>query len=188
MHGEKGIELLREAARSQDVLLPFNEDQVRQTLEETKQLWEKNRQEVAELSSATVTPSIAYRHAAVERNKRCMLAYINARMEKIRNMRWQFGAVLPPEIKANLCEPEQDFFTKYNRILVNYMASIDTDITEDLAPPRSLYVDVRVKQDYGELELPDGDVVQLKVGTQYHLPRSICEQLINQGILEHVQS
>ena len=28
MHGEKGIELLREAARSQDVLLPFNEDQV----------------------------------------------------------------------------------------------------------------------------------------------------------------
>ena len=46
----------------------------------------------------------------------------------------------------------------------------------------------RVKQDYGELELPDGDVVQLKVGTQYHLPRSICEQLINQGILEHVQS
>ena len=30
-------------------------------------------------------------------------------------MRWQFGAVLPPEIKANLCEPEQEFFTKYNR-------------------------------------------------------------------------
>ena len=58
-------------------------------------------------------------------------------------MRWQFGAVLPPEIKTNLCEPEQEFFTKYNRILVNYMASIDTDLTEDLNPPRSLYVDVR---------------------------------------------
>jgi len=103
-------------------------------------------------------------------------------------MRWQFGAVLPPEIKTNLCEPEQEFFMKYNRMLVNYMSSVGTDITTDLSPPRSLYVDVRVIQDYGELELPDGEVVQLKAGTQYHLPRESCEQLINQGILQHVQS
>jgi hypothetical protein len=33
-------------------------------------------------------------------------------------MRWQFGAVLPPDVKANLCEAEQNFFAKYNRDLV----------------------------------------------------------------------
>ena len=60
MHCEKGIELVREASRSQDSLQPFNEDLVRQTLEETKQLWEKNRQEVEEL--AIISPSVSYRY------------------------------------------------------------------------------------------------------------------------------
>eukprot|EP00088_Acartia_fossae_P054641 TRINITY_DN6297_c0_g2_i2.p1 TRINITY_DN6297_c0_g2~~TRINITY_DN6297_c0_g2_i2.p1 ORF type:complete len:198 (+),score=21.01 TRINITY_DN6297_c0_g2_i2:32-595(+) len=187
MYGEKSVELVREASRAFDNLQPFNEDLVRQSLEETKLLYEMNRKHVEE-NGDTMTPSMIYRHAAVERNKRCILAYINARMEKIRNMRWQFGAVLPADIKGNLCEPEQHFFTKYNRLLVNYMSSVGTDITEDLSPPRNLYVDVRVKQDYGELELPDGQVIQLKAGTQYHLPRNLCEQLIYQGVLEHVQS
>ena len=53
-------------------------------------------------------------------NSYCSLqAYLNHRAERIRNMRWQFGAVLPPDVKANLCEAEQNFFTKYNRDLVS---------------------------------------------------------------------
>ena len=51
-------------------------------------------------------------------------------------MRWQFGAVLPPEIKTNLCEPEQEFYMKYNRMLVNYMSRnqfLDTEFTQLLA-------------------------------------------------------
>lgn len=184
MYGEKGIELVREINRTKETLPPFNEDVVRQTLEETRQLWELNRQEVAE--NQTISPSITYRHTVIERNKRCMLAYLNARMEKIRGMRWQFGAVLPEDIRLNICEPEFEFFGKYNRLLANYMGSVGTDITVDLAPPKALYIDVRVKQDYGEIETPDGEVIQLKVGTQYYLPREICEHLILQGVLEHV--
>jgi len=184
MFGEKGVTLVREAARIQDVLPPFNEDIFRQTIEETRNLWEQNRLEVGE--NQGISPSITFRHAAIERNKRCMLAYLNTRMEHIRGMRWSFGAVLPQEIKLNLCEPELEFFSKYNRVLANYMASVNTDLTQGLAPPKSLYVDVRVKQDYGELETPDGQILQLKVGTQYHLPREICEQLILQGVLEHI--
>ena len=45
-------------------------------------------------------------------------AYLHHRAERIRGMRWQFGAVLPPDVKANLCAAEQNFFAKYNRDLV----------------------------------------------------------------------
>ncbi|XP_023330026.1 DNA replication complex GINS protein PSF1 [Eurytemora carolleeae] len=107
MYGEKGIQLIREAARSEESLAPFNEDIVRQTLEETRNLWDENRAEVA--LNSTISPAITLRHAAIERNKRCLLAYLNNRMETIREMRWQFGAVLPEGIRLNLAEPELEF-------------------------------------------------------------------------------
>ena len=112
------------------------------------------------------------RHAGIDRNKRCLLAYLNSRMEKMREMRWQFGAVLPEEIKLNLSEPELEYFSKYNKTLATYMRAIGTDLTSDMAPPKSLYVEVRVREDHGEVETADGEVVLLKAGSQHHLPRS----------------
>ena len=139
------------------------------------------------------TPSkaaIILRHTALERNKRCLLAYLNNRAERIRAMRWQFGAVLPPDIKSNLCEAEQNFFAKYNRDLATYMRSVGdgtgVDLMTDNQPPKSLYIEVRCIQDYGEMETDDGSIVFLKKNTQHYLPRQHCEQLIKQGILEHI--
>ena len=43
------------------------------------------------------------------------------------------------------------------------MGSVGTDMTIDLSPPKALYIDVRVKQDYGELETPDGEVKQIQI-------------------------
>ena len=163
------------------------------------------------------------RHTSLERNKRCLLAYLNHRIEKIRDMRWQFGAVLPADVKvavyfkedsqywilselnimnvlmfgqhnfeifqANLCEPEQTFFTKYNRNLASYMRSVGVggvDLMTDQMPPKSLYIEVRCVQDYGQLEMDDGTTILLKKNTQLYLPRTQCEQLIRQGILEHI--
>lgn len=135
-------------------------------------------------------PSILLRHNVLERDKRCLLAYLNDRASKITEMRWQFGPVLPPEIRSQLCEPEVAFFNQYNKDLAAYMRSvgdgIGIDLTTDHAPPKSLYVEVRCLQDYGELETDEGTVIVLKKNTQHFLPRSQCEPLIRQGILEHV--
>ena len=103
-------------------------------------------------------------------------------------MRWQFGAVLPDDIRQNMCEPETEFFGSYNKNLASYMRSVGADLTTDVAPPKELFVEVRVLQDHGEIETSDGEVILLKAGTQHHLPRENCEQLIMQGILEHVIS
>lgn len=90
-----------------------------------------------------------------------------------------------------MCEPEQTFFAKYNRNLASYMRSVGVngvDLMTDQTPPKSLYIEVRCVQDYGQLEMDDGSTILLKKNTQLFLPRSQCEQLIRQGILEHVDS
>ena len=62
------------------------------------------------------------------------------------------------------------------------------DLMSDLQPPRSLYIEVRCKQDYGELETDDGELIVLKRNTQHFLPRLQCEPLIKLGVLEYVSS
>ena len=135
-------------------------------------------------------PSISLRHAVLERNKRCVLAYIYNRLQRIRLIRWELGSILPPEIKMNLSKNELDWFTKYSKLLAFYMSSIGDgtglNITQDITPPQSLYVEVKSNVDYGKFELDSGDVVIIKKNGVYHLPRSQCESLIRQGVLEHI--
>lgn len=189
MLGEKALELVHDTMRAQEMLGPFNEDKVRSVMEEIRVLHEANLKD-SETSPVDSKAAIMLRFAALERDKRCLLAYFYHRAKKIRSMRWEFGAVLPTDIKANLCGPEQAYFNKYNKDLAAYMRSVGggVDLMADHHPPKGLYIEVRCLQDYGELETEDGSVVILNKNTQHFLPRSQCEQLIRQGVLEHVSS
>lgn len=193
MLAEKALDLLRELQRTLDGSLPpYNEDGIRQILEEMKALFEQNQKDV----SATVAgenglfSGVQLRHSALERNKRCLLAYLYNRMEQIKKMRWEFGSVLPPEVKFNMCEQEVQWFSKYNKMLANYMRSIGgeggLDLTQDLKPPKTLYIEVRCLMDHGEFETQDGNILLLKKNSQHFMLRSECEHLIRQGILEHI--
>ncbi|XP_011415824.1 DNA replication complex GINS protein PSF1-like [Crassostrea angulata] len=193
MLAEKALDLLRELQRTLDGSLPpYNEDGIRQILEEMKALFEQNQKDV----SATVAgenglfSGVQLRHSALERNKRCLLAYLYNRLEQIKKMRWEFGSVLPPEVKFNMCEQEVQWFSKYNKMLANYMRSIGgeggLDLTQDLKPPKTLYIEVRCLMDHGEFETQDGNILLLKKNSQHFMLRSECEHLIRQGILEHI--
>ncbi|KAJ9590790.1 hypothetical protein L9F63_016176 [Diploptera punctata] len=192
MFGEKAFELIKELHRSPDSLPLFNEDGVRTVLDEMKALFEENQRDVNNhvAGDASVLSGVHVRHAAIERNKRCLLAYLYNRVMKIRQMRWEFGSILPPEIKNNLCEPEIQWFNSYSKCLANYMKTIGDnnglDLTQDVKPPKSLYIEVRCLKDYGRFELEDGETVLLKKNSQHLLPRSACELLIRQGTLEHI--
>ena len=193
MFGEKVLELLRELKRTQEGNLPsYNVDTVRLVLEEMNALFEQNRLEVRETAEGKsgLFAGIQLRHACLERNQRCLLAYVYSRLNKIKDYRWSVGSVLPPEAKLNLCEQEIQWFGHYNRSLASYMRSIGDgvlDLTQHTQPPKSLYIYVRSLEDYGEFEMEDGLVVQLKKNSQHYLLRYQCEHLIKQGILEHVQ-
>ena len=193
MFGEKALELIRELKRSRGgTLPPYSEDGIRQVIEEMRALFEQNQLEVRATTDGEqgLFSGIQLRHACLERNQRCLLAYVYNRMMKIRDYRWEVGSVLPQEFKLSLCEQELQWFTRYNHSLASYMRSIGhsgLDLTQYMHPPKSLYIEVRCLLDYGELETEDGTVVQLKKNSQHYLPRSQCEHLIRQGILEHVQ-
>jgi GINS complex subunit 1 len=49
-----------------------------------------------------------------------------------------------------------------------------------------VYIEVRCLVDYGQLELNDGSILLLKKSSRHYLPRNECEELIRQGVLEHV--
>eukprot|EP00118_Oscarella_pearsei_P006447 m.29058 g.29058 ORF g.29058 m.29058 type:complete len:195 (+) comp31128_c0_seq5:121-705(+) len=194
MFGERALELLRELQRSYDGILPaYNEDGVRQVLEEMRVLFEQNQRDVRATADGQtgLYVGIHLRHASLERNQRCVLAYIHDRMIRIRNLRWDFGSVLPRDLQLCLHEQELQWFNKYSRNLAGYMRSIGgcgLDLTQGTKPPKSLFIEVRCMEDYGEFETEDGTIILLKKNSQHYLRRSHCEHLIRQGILEHLIS
>jgi len=194
MFGEVSLELIKELQRSKDSTLPpWNDDVISRVIDEMEALFLENQKEVESASRGNSLASVHLRHYALMRNRRNLLAYVWNRLERVKALRWDFGSVLPADVKENLSESEAAFSSKYNRALATYMRKIGSsstsgglDLTQDKNPPKSLYVLVRCLQDYGEIELDDGTVVPLRVNSQHYLPRSKCEQLIRLGVLEHI--
>uniref|UniRef100_A0A5F8GTF5 DNA replication complex GINS protein PSF1 n=1 Tax=Monodelphis domestica TaxID=13616 RepID=A0A5F8GTF5_MONDO len=114
------------------------------------------------------------------------------RLLRIRALRWEYGSVLPNALRFHMSSEEIEWFNRYKKSLATYMRCLGgdegLDITQDMKPPKSLYIEVRCLKDYGEFEVDDGTSVLLKKNSQHFLPRWKCEQLIRQGVLEHVLS
>ncbi|XP_022902488.1 DNA replication complex GINS protein PSF1-like [Onthophagus taurus] len=199
MFGEKAVGLIKELDRNQDLLPPYNADLVLEVKKEIHDLAVQNQNDAAESNETMRTPgSISYlptvriRHIAIKRNLRCLMAYNYNRLTTIRKMRWEFGSVLPVEIKGNLSPTESAWFTRYSNILAKYMRSLSEDgivnLGVDLKPPKSLYIQVRCLTDYGKFELNDGRVLLLKKNSRHYLPRNECEELIRQGVFQHIMN
>ncbi|XP_048456887.1 DNA replication complex GINS protein PSF1 [Rhincodon typus] len=162
MFCEKAIELIRELQRAADGQLPaFNEDGIRQVLEEMKALYEQNQTDVNEAKSdgrTDLIPTIKFRHCCLLRNKRCILAYLYDRLLRIRSLRWEYGSVLPSRIRFHFA-------------------------AEELIIGSVLFL-------FSSFSLEENEIIKLwcLVFFQHFMPRWKCEQLIRQGILEHVLS
>ncbi|XP_015667651.1 DNA replication complex GINS protein PSF1 [Protobothrops mucrosquamatus] len=195
MFSEKATELVRELYRASDGQLPaFNEDGIRQVLEEMKALYEQNQIDVNEAKSghSELITTIKFRHCSLLRNRRCIVAYLYDRLLRLRALRWEYGSVLPNAVRFHMSADEVLWFNQYKKSLATYMRSLGggdgLDLTQDIKPPKNLYIEVRCLKDYGEFEIDDGTTILLKKNSQHFLPRWKCEQLIRQGILEHILS
>ncbi|KAJ2942560.1 hypothetical protein O0L34_g2028 [Tuta absoluta] len=194
MFAEKVIELLKEAERNPETIDQYNDEKIRQILEEMHLLFKINMNDAhATVDNKNLWTTVQVRHTALERNKRCLLAYLYSRMEKIKTLRWEFGSVLPPDVRELLSDNEYEWFSKYSTNLASYMRSLGQDIgysgidlTENLKPPKTLFIEVLCLVDYGKLELEDGDVIMLKKNSRHFLPTSECQTLIRQGILKQI--
>ncbi|KUF78288.1 DNA replication complex GINS protein PSF1 [Phytophthora nicotianae] len=203
----KARELLRELQRS-DWLPPYNEDLVRQVVEESGVLEEEIARKMATFDdnlteNTFVACGLVVNHQCLLRNKRCLIAYVyetlipqlkHHRMEKIKALRWETGTIIPAQLAQNLCQREVQFFNQYDQLLTDYMAEFELDLSaciarvtsQDMKPPKDLYVEVRVLRDCGEVMTESG-LVNLEAHSQHFLRRVDVEQLIRQGLLEQIK-
>ena len=202
-YGQRGRELLLDLKRS-DWLPPYNEEGVRATLQEISLHFDELSDQVDAANSAAARaaggdkgssgsipmesrPAMILHDAAIRRNKRCLLAYHAYRMDKLRALRWETSAALPPHVRSLLSEAEVDFFTEYDRLVSRHCTAIDLDLNSDLTPPEEDLVQVRVvRSGLGRIATEHGGSVELDLGTTHYLPRGDVEHLIRQGALQQL--
>mmetsp|Transcript_7899 Transcript_7899/g.24771 ORF Transcript_7899/g.24771 Transcript_7899/m.24771 type:complete len:199 (-) Transcript_7899:58-654(-) len=193
-YGQKARELLLELKQG-DWLPPYSDERVRQVIAEINALHADMLHTVQSakaslapdepISDSAVICNLSVHNAAMQRNKRMLLAYLNHRAVRLRQMRWETGAVVPEMIKRNMSSSEREYFAAYDSLISEYMDEFELDLTADMKPPKDLYVEVRVMKDCGEIVTATG-TVHLEMNTTHFLPRSDVEHLIRQGFLRQI--
>ncbi|GAU95834.1 hypothetical protein RvY_07379-2 [Ramazzottius varieornatus] len=151
MYGRRATDLIRGLDRAaENSIPPYNGETVRAVCEEIKDIFEANQQDTGRLQSQADTSShqnilhsIHFRHIAMERNKRCLVAYHYNRAERLRSIRWNLGGIIPREIRSTLSEKEVEWFNSYNTELTNYMMELDgLNLTVHQRPPKEHFIHI----------------------------------------------
>jgi len=201
LFGDQAMGLIVEARRSEaaTTLLKYNDPAVRAVCREIRMLETDLVRVTAEYESGGTQPpenvmaAAAFCHVALRRNKRCVLAYQNHRLERLRGLYWGAAGSLAhllgdQDIRSKLSPHEVDFLRKYNQIVQDYRADFADilDVVSDVTdPPKELHVVVRVVKDCGTIQTELG-AIDFQKGQRFMVRRSDIEQLITQGFLEIV--
>ena len=191
-------QLVTESRRStaSDTLFKYNDPLVRQIIREQRQL-DAFIQSMVEDGPETFTgekPALLIYQTAILRNKRCLLAYHNHRIERLKDMYWAVGGALPhllssADIRSKLSPLEVDFLKRYNSQVMDFRSefSDELDIMAGITePPKDLNVLVKVIRDCGVIRTELGSI-DFRKGQRFMVRRADIEHLIIQGYLEEVQ-
>ena len=68
---------------------------------------------------------------------------------------WECGKTMPESLLDKISPAELEYFKSYVDAIDTYNKSLSSlnniDLTLDLAPPKDLFIEVRIKEDYGEI-------------------------------------
>ena len=127
----------------------------------------------------------------MHRDKRAALVYLNYRLNKLEEIRWDVGPTIPSHYVNQLSKDELNYFRNYSNLLRGYSkslsGSLNIDLTLDKQPPKDVLVEVRVKQDYGEVMLPDSGPTNLTRNSARLLSRSEADPLIRLGVVQQTE-
>jgi len=192
-YGELATQLLTESRRStqSDTLFKYNDPLVRSIIREQRDL-EKDISSLL-VDGRPPLPTLLIIQTAINRNKRCLLAYHSHRIDRLRDMYWAVGGALPhllssPDIRSRLSPHEVDYLRQYNSSVMEFRSefSHDLDITASITkPPKDLNVLVRVVRDCGVIQTELGSI-DFQKGQRFMLRRADIEHLIVQGFLEEI--
>ncbi|KRY65941.1 DNA replication complex GINS protein PSF1 [Trichinella pseudospiralis] len=186
------VDMINDLWKSKDKIPQYRYDGMRMVFEEMKTLYQSNQVDVkAAIEGDTELHTVIQaRHLSIQRNKRCLTAYLYNRLVRLKHLRWKAGSVLSAEVRANLSDQEIEWFQNYNQILAKYMINVDSDgmldLTLNTEPPKHIYARVRCVKHYGIFETEDGRQFNLCEDSEHYMLRYDCQQLINQGVLKYV--
>ncbi|CAM6106513.1 unnamed protein product [Calypogeia fissa] len=192
MFGRKCAQLVRELALcDEDQFRRFNTDLFNQVVDEAKEHYGLLSESLRKIEGLPLEQAIQsgdyggglVHHTSILRNKRCLMGYMYNRAQRIQQLRWQLGAVLPEDIQEKLSQSEKEFFKRYSDILGSYMSKINLDLIVDATPPKDPYIQVRVMDNIGEMLLDDQATTLLRNSIHF-MKRTEAESLVSQGLLE----
>ena len=136
--------------------------------------------------SMSARPSILLHNAAIQRTKRCLLAYHHHRMEIIKGIQRSRAAANGDDetARAPISTNAQEvaFAREYATLREAYSSKV---FELGLLPPTSHMVQVRVLREAGQVMLPDsGRVVSMTRGACLFLDRADAKDFLQQGILQ----
>mmetsp|Transcript_45295 Transcript_45295/g.98489 ORF Transcript_45295/g.98489 Transcript_45295/m.98489 type:complete len:218 (+) Transcript_45295:74-727(+) len=199
LHMKKAAALLRDLKRA-EWLPRFNDMLIKEVVEEILHDTREMKSLVSEHQDLDDIPQevaagLCLYNDLVDRNRRCLLAYLQHRLEKIEELRWEVGLMVPEEKLKRLHDSEQQYLHLYNTILDKYMKRYvpkckePLDLTADAEPPEDINVQIRVVQEgLGEIVTADSGIVRFQRGHQLFVKRSDVEYLIRAGKVEHVKT
>mmetsp|Transcript_49977 Transcript_49977/g.79079 ORF Transcript_49977/g.79079 Transcript_49977/m.79079 type:complete len:210 (+) Transcript_49977:61-690(+) len=197
-HLKKSLQLLKDLKRSR-WLPPYNGSAVKDVIEEIR----SHSTEMGNLVEGQpdlenlpqdIVAGLCLYNDLIDRNRRCLLAYLNYRLEMIESLRWEVGLMVPPEKLEKLHDSEKTYMHLYNtaldRYTKNYIPGVKEplDLTLDAKAPEELIVQIKVHEEVGDIVTLDSGVLKLHKGDCHNVKRTDIEQLIRAGKVEHVKS
>ncbi|KAJ2919418.1 hypothetical protein MD484_g1065, partial [Candolleomyces efflorescens] len=196
-YGDLATQLLLESRRSTqtDTLAKYNDPLVRSLIREQREL-EKSASALMEAELHTrgpPPPGLLILQTAINRNKRCLLAYHTHRLSMLQNLYWACGGALPhlltnTDLRSRMSPHEVDYLRQYNASLMDFRGDFtyELDIMSGIEkPPKEIHVRVRVVRECGVVQTENGSI-DFKRGERYVVRRADVENLIVQGFLEEV--
>lgn len=185
MYCDAADKLVRDAVRAQQLpqLPPYDLGGVDLVVAETSAL----AGEVARLDNDSADRALRCHlfvaHLLMRRNKRCLLAYQHLRAERIRRAVWRDEASA-----GALGVAEEEYRQAVRTMVAEYSAGFSEvlDIGGAVKPPGSVFVDVRVLRDAGEVATEYG-VFTLSKDSQFFARYLDVARLVEQGYVEIVK-
>lgn len=204
MFGDAAATLITDARRSKgmDALLKYNDETVRNVVREMRSL--ESDMDAAVEENATggdgepppgVICEVTIYHHAARHNKRCLLAYLSNRVDRLKDAYWQSGGALPhvlgdSDFRQKMSPQEVDFLREYNQLIMDYRSEVldVLDVAAGLmSPPKELNVEVEVVKDCGTIHTGQGDI-DFRKGRRFMVRRADVEHLIVQGFLAPIST
>lgn len=200
-HVRKSAQLLRELKMAR-WLPQFNDKLVKEVVEEIhsdtremRRILMENGEGEEAADEEKIAAGLCLFNDFIDRNRRCLLAYLNYRLERVEELRWEVGYMVPEEMLDKLHDTEKQYLEHYNAILDRYQKTYVPnckavlDLTADAEAPEEMNVQIRVMDEgLGELVTPDSGIVRLRRGYQLFVKRTDVEHLIRAGQVEHVRT